>query len=72
MEEEIEHFGPCYMCASEEVFAYSRWRCVGSSKPKLNYTFIQCDNCRTVSKNTTDTFTWEQVVEEWKSRGVER
>lgn len=56
------------MCGGEDVYAYTRWSWTTGEEAKARYSYIECNDCRTVSKNTTGNFTWEQVVAEWEKR----
>lgn len=65
---EDEKYGPCPVCDSEEVSAYTRWVTEDGGKLKALYSYIECDDCRTPSKNTTSQFTWEMVMADWDKR----
>ena len=63
-----ERYGPCPVCDSEDVFAYTRWVTEDNGELRARYSFIECDCCRTPSKNTTPQFTWEDVLADWGKR----
>jgi len=69
--DETEDFNPCPVCEGNNVFPYTRWKSEGAKLEKI-YSYIQCDDCRTTSHNTTSTFTWQMVVDNWDSKRSER
>lgn len=64
----LDSYGPCPTCRGDDVYAYTRWHWAAGEEPKARYSYIECNDCRTVSYNTTDTFTWEQVLKDWEGR----
>jgi hypothetical protein len=53
---------PCYNCG-EQMTLYQRMK--GDEELTVMYEFLECDECRTVSSNTTSTHSIEDVVNDW-------
>jgi len=69
MEALMESCKPCYNC-NGPMAVYQRMQSTGMEEPVEIYSYLQCDECGTVSKNTAylDTnkpFTIEDVVNDW-------
>jgi hypothetical protein len=63
-----EKYDPCPICNGSHVYPYTYWEYITGIEPRIIYSYIQCEDCRTTSYNTTSTFTWGMVVKDWKKR----
>lgn len=66
-DEELGFYKYCLTCESDDIDCYQRCSSCGGVV-EIIYSYLECNECRTPSHNTTTTFTIEDVIKDWNKK----